>query len=315
VPENGWGQGAAWTAALAAQQLPEIRAVHHFGDLSYARGAAHVWDAWLTMIEPYASRVPYHVSVGNHEYDYDYDGNGNSVVIDENDNNKDPSGANEHGYHPDWGNFGNDSGGECGVPTAKRFTMPNSTLSNGVFWYSHDFGSVHTLVLSSEHDMSPSSRQYRFLTHDLAAVNRTLTPWVVLEIHRPLYESEVKWDQNAVGIAQRFEIENVLFDYGVDLVLSGHYHAYLRTCDGLFRNRCHSGGPMHITVGTAGAHLDQESLYETQWTENYIKETYGYGKITVANASSMLFEFIRAGAQDEDGTGEVLDHVWLKRDR
>jgi len=72
---------------------------------------------------------------------------------------------------------------------------------------------------------------------------------------------------------------------------------------------------MHITVGTAGAHLDQESLYETQWTENYIKETYGYGKITVANASSMLFEFIRAGAQDEDGTGEVLDHVWLKRDR
>jgi len=137
----------------------------------------------------------------------------------------------------------------------------------------------------------------------------------VVEVHRPLYESEKAWDQNAVGIAMRFDIENVLYDYKVDLVLSGHYHAFLRTCDGLFRNRCHNGGPLHITIGTAGAPLDNKELYETEWTTNYIRSSYGYGKVTVANSSSMLFEFISAGTEDDNATGTVLDHVWIKRNR
>ena len=50
------------------------------------------------------------LKVGNHEYDHNAGGTG-----------KDPSGVdNDNGYHPSWGNFGGDSGGECGVPTAKR---------------------------------------------------------------------------------------------------------------------------------------------------------------------------------------------------
>jgi Purple acid Phosphatase, N-terminal domain len=76
-PSVGWGLGGAWTAAMAAREtkgtansLP-IRAVHHFGDLSYARGAAHIWDDWLNMISSFTTRVPLMVSVGKKFIGYD----------------------------------------------------------------------------------------------------------------------------------------------------------------------------------------------------------------------------------------------------
>lgn len=57
------------------------------------------------------------VLIGNHEYDY-FDGKGNSG------SQNDPSGADQP-YHPLWGNFGAESGGECGVMTSKHFLMPS----------------------------------------------------------------------------------------------------------------------------------------------------------------------------------------------
>jgi len=210
--------------------------------LSYAQGAAHQWDAWFEMIQPFAARVPLMVSIGNHEYDHMSGGLG-----------KDPSGVQEDsGFMPPWGNFGNDSGGECGVPTAKRFQMPQSHNSNGVFWYSYDYASVHTTVISSEHDLSTGSPQHTWLEQDLYSVNRTKTPWLIVESHRPFYNGEDYPDQTAVSIGMRYEIENLLKDYRVDLVLAGHYHAYFRSCDGLYHSQCDHGGPMHITVSENG---------------------------------------------------------------
>jgi hypothetical protein len=64
-PSLGWGQGSEWTSAMVARD-PDIRAVHHFGDLSYARGAAHIWEEWLAVVEVFATRVPLMIAVGNH---------------------------------------------------------------------------------------------------------------------------------------------------------------------------------------------------------------------------------------------------------
>ena len=297
--------GSAWTAAAIAREVaqPHVMAVHHVGDLSYANGAAHLWDSWFDMIQPYTTQVPLMIAVGNHEYDF-----WTSRVP-----GLDPSGATS-GYHPKWGTMENDSGGECGVPTAKHFSMPVSyNHSNGVFWYSFDMGMVHTIVLSSEHDFRPGSSQYEFLLHALSSVDRTVHPWLVVEIHRPLYHAEAKWDQNAVGVALRFEIEDLFYDYRVDVVLSGHYHSYFRTCDGLYASRCgHHGAPMHITVGSAGAHLDTVDLYDAPWTETYLKGVFGYGRMTVANASALNFEYVQT--VNETYT-QVLDDVWIVRER
>ena len=262
----------------------------------------------MNMIQPFATSVPLMISVGNHEYCYT---SSHKSGLD----HSLPEDA-THGFMPSWGNMGDDSGGECGVPTAKRFTMPQKDDSNGVFWYSFVQGSVHTTVLSAEHDASKGSPQYEWMVKDLSSVNRTVTPWLVVEVHRPMYQSEKdRWDQNNVGIGMRYEFEDVLYDYKVDLYLAGHYHSYLRTCDGLYRSKCDNGGPMHITVGSAGAALDTPGLYWNRWTERYIKGNYGYGRVTIANASALHFEFVKAGAANDTSAGETMDDVWIMRDR
>ena len=129
----------------------------HFGDLGYACGVGLVWDAWHAMIEPLSARVPYLVSMGNHEYVW----------------------AKSH--YP-----GHDSHGECGVPVERRFRGPSN--GRGVLWYSFSSGAVHVVMLSTEHDLAPGSEQYEWLEEDLRAAadptTRRAVPWIVVTAHR-----------------------------------------------------------------------------------------------------------------------------------
>lgn len=111
----GYGNddGAVRISAWADKEIStnKIRAVHHFGDLSYAQGAAHMWNKWLDMVSVFSTSVPLMVGIGNHEYDH----------TDGGQDGKDPSGLRSPGgFMPRWGDFGTDSSGECGVPVAKR---------------------------------------------------------------------------------------------------------------------------------------------------------------------------------------------------
>jgi len=163
--------------------------------------------------------------------------------------------------------------------------------------------------------LSPGSIQYQWTEDDFKAVDRTVTPWLIVEMHRPLYESQIKLEDVPVGISRRFELDDLLKDHKVDLVLSGHYHAYLRTCDGLYNSRCNSGGPMHITIGSAGAELLMVDSYDNQWTDKLIRGEFGYGRVSVANASALLFEFVKAGPVNDTTAGDVHDQVWITRER
>ena len=66
------------------------------------------------MVSEFSTMIPLMVGVGNHEYDHSSGG----------ENGKDPSGVQTPG-----GFFLNtDSGGECGVPTSKRFLMVSGCI-------------------------------------------------------------------------------------------------------------------------------------------------------------------------------------------
>jgi hypothetical protein len=178
---------------------------------------------------------------------------------------------------------------------------------NGVFWYSFDYGMIHTIVLSSEHNLSPSSSQYEWLENDLQKVNRSVTPWLVVESHRPLYCSLNIPKDSIVGDSMRREFEHLLHQYNVDLFLAGHYHIYQRSCNGLYQSKCNVGGPAHITIGSAGADLDlTASLLRRSWSASFLRE-HGYGRISVMNSSVLHFEFI----SNEDGS--VKDEAWLMK--
>ena len=113
----------AWEMNRALQALlrntrgtpVEPRFILHAGDLAYSNGHLFSWELWSHEIEPVALRLPYMVSIGNHDYDH--------VQGPEHD----PSGAGL-GYHPPywvgnppWGVYGDWSEGECGVPMVTRF--------------------------------------------------------------------------------------------------------------------------------------------------------------------------------------------------
>ncbi|GFH21208.1 purple acid phosphatase, partial [Haematococcus lacustris] len=104
--------------------------------------------ATVAAVQDEIARKP--VSVGNHEYDF----TGSTA--------NDLSGVKDS-YHPKWGNFGDDSGGECGAMVARRFSMPSHPSFNSPFWYAFDYGSVHFTMISTEHDISPGSRQYKWV--------------------------------------------------------------------------------------------------------------------------------------------------------
>jgi hypothetical protein len=86
------------------------------------------------------------------------------------------------------GNFGADSHGECGVPLFNRFHMPDN--GNSVFWYGFGSHSLYTVVVSAEHSLEAGAPQRVWLQDQLAAVNRSSFPWLMLAIHRPVYQSE-----------------------------------------------------------------------------------------------------------------------------
>ncbi|KAL0023220.1 hypothetical protein WJX79_005106 [Trebouxia sp. C0005] len=231
--------GARATADYVTRDVidNDVDLVVHVGDLSYANGDPEIWDTFMDYIEPYSSRAPYMIGIGNHEYDY------RTGKEKHRSHSKDPSGASSP-YDPDWGNYGNDSGGECGVATARRFIMPEAYLDaaqqeaanhgssvNSPFWYSFDYGSVHFVMLSTEHDVTPGSHQYRWLEQHLEGIDRCLTPWLVVGMHRPMYVVHPHKSNRIVAEHLRASLESLFNQYNVDLVVSGHVHSYARTCN------------------------------------------------------------------------------------
>ena len=287
------GSGAAGTAARVAARTSAapFDFALHVGDLSYGEGNVGIWDAWLDLIEPYASRLPYLVSPGNHEFDFS---SGNAA--------HDPSGDGGM-WHPSWWDGGEDSQGECGVPTARRFRTPGN--GNGVFWYSFSVGNVHIAMISSEHDPSPGSPLGDWLIQDLASVDRSVTPWVLVGIHRPLYETEQYADDYLVAQHLRQIMEPYLLRYGVDVVLAGHYHSFQRTCAVANLTCVKTGGIVHYTTGAAGASLDAVTLYPSDYIENTILGVYGYSVVSAPNASALRLSFF---ANEDDS---IRDDVWI----
>lgn len=63
----------------------------------------------------------------------------------------------------------------------------------------------------------------------------------------------------------RKSLEDLLEEFEVDLVLSGHVHAYARTCN-VFKEHCidnDDGGTTHITLGMLVPHLCR--TYQVPW--------------------------------------------------
>ncbi|KAL5489146.1 hypothetical protein EMCRGX_G018204 [Ephydatia muelleri] len=224
-------QPALNTTNLIYSQIDQTDLVLHIGDISYARGYASVWEEFFDQIQPIATRLPYMVCIGNHERDF----------------------PNSGAYYN-----GTDSNGECGVPYEKRFPMP--TPAQDQPWFGFDFGSVHFVLMSTEHRYDNGSAQLQYLDDHLSTVDRSKTPWLIFAGHRPMYIDSINWVEpdgdQPVAIQLRSTVEPLLKKYQVDGAFWGHHHSYQRSCP-VFDRVCTEGGTVHIVVGTGGQSLSQ----------------------------------------------------------
>lgn len=138
-----------------------------------------------------------------------------------------------------------------------RFTMPTQAGSGDSqnLWYSVNVGNIHVATISTEHDYLPGSPQITWLAQDLANVDRSVTPWVIVMGHRPMYSSSkghtlsVEDPGDAVDNHMRQSIEPLLAQYNVNMAMWGHVHAYERTCGIVGNFTCgasDSDGTVHI---------------------------------------------------------------------
>jgi hypothetical protein len=137
------------------------------------------------------------------------------------------------------------------VPYTSRYNTNALALlsSNGDMYYSFNVGPVHVIILDSQGDYLPFSDQWVWLKSDLAAVNREITPWVIACFHLPFYNSN-KASQLS-GETMRLSFETIFYTEKVNLVITGHVHAYER-CTNTYDAKIDANAPIYITVGNGG---------------------------------------------------------------
>ena len=177
------------------------------GDISYARGEAIQWDVWSALWGPALRTAPLLAAAGNHE------SCGPPIEDPLIESTPPPI----------------DDGGECGQGYARLLGAPEPS-GPGRWWYASRAGPLTILHLNSDQSLAAGSAQGDWLAAALHAVDRTVTPWLAVAIHRPMYSDDPTADQQGPAATLQANIERLLVAHSVDLVLSGHLHTYQRSC-------------------------------------------------------------------------------------
>ena len=192
--------------------------------------------------------------------------------------------------------------------TASALAAQAKNLSNPPFWYSFEYGMAHIVMFDTETDFpnAPDSpggsanldsgpfgapnQQIQFLAADLASVDRSVTPWLIVGAHRPWYSTG--GSSNICGPCQK-AFEPLFYKYGVDLAIFGHVHnsqrfqpVYNGTADpaGLQNPKA----PMYIVAGGAG---NIEGLSSVGSNVSYnafaYADDFSYAQLKVVDASHL----------------------------
>lgn len=258
--------------------------VLHIGDLSYADGTQGVWDTYGKLLQPLASTLPWILGIGNHEW-FDFE---------------------------DW-SF---------TSFLKRFRTPSPARDANSLYYSFNSGLFHVVMVQgycpqmdnssyitlTNPCLTPQSPQMQWLLADLGGVDRSVTPWVIVTFHQPFMNSNTAHSRQTEGVPIKSAIEQVLYDNAVDLVLSGHVHAYERSCRA-YNYACDPVGPTYVTIGDGGNREGLADVWEDPqpaWSL-FRQATFGHGELTAVNATHMHW----AWHQNPALAPLVADELWL----
>jgi hypothetical protein len=327
------------TIAQLVKTLPNYELVIHPGDLGYAddwylkgHNLADGKDAYEAILEqfydqlsPVSGQRHYMVSPGNHE-----------------------AACREVGYVPgtcpegqaNFTDFMNRFGAL--MPTAFDSTSKNKTavalrqkaksLAKPPFWYSFDYGGVHVLMFDTETDFTDApdqpggsamlyggpfgdtkTQQLDFVNADLASVDRSITPWVVVAGHRPWYTTAGDATSHGGCTQCQTAFESIFYRYGVDIGVFGHVHnsqrflpVYNNTADPAGMNN--PKAPMYIVSGGTGNIEGLSAVGDRQSYNAFAyADDFSYASLTFKSKNALQINFIRSS------DGSVLDSSTLTK--
>jgi hypothetical protein len=237
-PARGDSPYAEWrdTVHRAYEAYPDARFMVNVGDLvDLGQSGAH-WNAWFAASEGVIDRIPIMPTTGNHE-----------------------SYGSRNTMRPQY--------------YVEQFVLPqNGPEGLKTQVYSYDYGPIHIVVLDSQQEEQKQygdilTVQQSWLDSDLAA---TKAPWKIVFLHKPLYA--IKDGRSDTEIRQAFS--PILERHHVDLVFSGHDHAFARTHilrDGVPVERPSQGTVYYIT-GRSGAKFYEDVRKSEAYAFLYIPE-------------------------------------------
>ncbi|XP_062117573.1 probable purple acid phosphatase 20 [Humulus lupulus] len=224
------------------------------GDLSYADIIQPRWDSFGRLVEPLARQRPWMVTQGNHEIE--------KIPVVHNT----PFTA----YNARW-------------------PMPfQESASDSNLYYSFDAAArgVHVIMLGSYTDFGKDSAQYKWLEGDLRKVDRKQTPWLVVVLHAPWYNSNTAHQGEPESNDMKAAMEELLYSARVDVVFAGHVHAYERFTR-VYNDKADKCGPIYITIGDGGNREGLATKYIDPKPEISIfrEASFGHGQLEFLNGS------------------------------
>ncbi|KAI0527987.1 Metallo-dependent phosphatase-like protein [Xylaria bambusicola] len=319
------------TIGRLANTINDYEFVVHPGDLAYAddwllkpKNLFDGTDAYAAILEqfygqlaPISSRKPYMVGPGNHEANCQEIPYGQILC--------EVGQKNFTDYMNRFADlmptaFASRSTDDTARANANKAQM----LANPPFWYSFEYGMLHYVMLNTETDFAQApdgkggsaglnsgpfggmNQQLAFLEADLASVDRTVTPWVVVGGHRPWYTTG-----NTVCGPCQAAFEPLLYKYGVDLAIFGHVHNSQRF-QPVYNGTPDAAGlqdpnaPMYIVAGGAGNIEGMVDIGKRQsYNEFAYDDDFSYARISLLDKNRLRVQFIRSA------TGQILDESVL----
>lgn len=216
-----------------------------------------------------------------------------------------------------------DSATESG-PYYDIFNLPRAGEAGGLAtgteaYYAFDYGNIHFIALDSfETDRSVGGAMLTWLENDLLANDK---PWVIAFWHHPPYtKGSHNSDTESRLIDMRQNALPILESYGVDLVLSGHSHAYERSMliDGHYGQSTSLTSAMILNSGSGRANTADGAYSKTNGVavanEGAVYAVAGSsGKISggALNHPAMYISLNLLGSMVIDVNDNQMDTVFL----
>jgi len=168
----------------------------------------------------------------------------------------------------------------------------------GLGYYTHTLGAWHVIMLNSNLPAQAGTPQYEWLRARLLESSAACT---VAVWHHPLFSS----GQNGNSVFMR-DVFNLMFQYGVDIVVNGDDHIYERFAPQDANGRANARGIRQFVAGTGGYALYDRGRTQAN-SEVFENKTYGVLKLTL-KSGRYDWEFVPIDGQTfrDSGSGSCV---------